>query len=154
LIRNFLVGWAASFVTCRAGSAKRIVLGTKMARLAQPHTVARAPRVKLAGTVLTLLVLENGRQLRADLHQLSTTGGLLHLDQPLDEGIKVELAFHVGKNTVRSKARVLFPIWATHGCLQPFEFDGLSQEDVRKLELNVQELLQSSSSPASPQTCT
>ncbi|MBV8053090.1 MAG: hypothetical protein JOZ80_18025 [Acidobacteriaceae bacterium] len=123
-----------------------------MPRFAQPHAVPRAPRVKLAGTVLTLLVLESGRQLRAGLHQLSTTGGLLHLDQALDEGIKVELAFHVGKNTVRGKARMLFPIWATQGCLQPFEFDELSAEDIRKLDLNVQELLQSSSSPASPRT--
>jgi hypothetical protein len=123
-----------------------------MARFAQPHTVTRAPRVKLAGTVLTLLVLENGRQLRADLHQLSTTGGLLHLDQPLDEGIKVEVAFHVGGSTVRGKARMLFPIWATQGYLQPFEFDGLSADDIRKLNLNVQELLQTSSSPTSPAT--
>jgi len=123
-----------------------------MARFAQPHAIARAPRVKLAGTVLTLLVLENGRQLRADLHQLSTTGGLLHIEQPLDEGIKVELAFHIGKNTVRGKARMLFPIWATQGCLQPFEFDGLSADDTRRLELNVQDLLQSSSSSASLRT--
>jgi len=120
-----------------------------MARFAQPHAIPRAPRVKLAGTVLTLLVLENGRQLRADLHQLSTTGGLLHIEHPLDEGIKVELAFHIGKNTVRGKARLLFPIWATQGCLQPFEFDGLSGEDIRALELNVQNLRQSSSSAAS-----
>jgi len=116
----------------------------KMARFAQPHTVTRAPRVKLAGTVLTLLLLENGRQLRANLHQLSTTGGLLHLDQPLDEGIKVELAFRVGKGTVRGKARILFPLWATQGCLQPFEFDELSKDDLRRLEVSLRDLLQSS----------
>jgi hypothetical protein len=126
-----------------------IVLVSTMARFAQPHSVARAPGVKLAGTVLKVLVLEIGRQLRADLHQLSTTGGLLHVEQPLDEGIRVELAFHIGRNTVRGKARMLFPIWATQGCLQPFEFDGLSADDIRKLELNVQKLLRSSSSPAS-----
>jgi len=117
-----------------------------MTRFAQPHTVPRAPRAKLAGTVLTLLVLENGRQLRADLHQLSTTGGLLHLDQPLDEGIKVELAFHLGKSTVRGKARILFPIWATQGCLQPFEFDGLAEEQTQSLQQALQPLLESSGS--------
>lgn len=123
-----------------------------MVRFAQPNTVTRAPRVKLAGTVLTLLLLENGRQLRADLHQLSSTGGLLHLDKPLDEGITVELVFHIGKNTVRGKARILFPIWATQGCLQPFEFNGLSEEEARNLQLDLQQLLDSSMPPALPRT--
>ncbi|HXZ31334.1 MAG TPA: hypothetical protein VEH30_03565 [Terriglobales bacterium] len=123
-----------------------------MVRFAPRNTVTRAPRVKLAGTVLTLLLLENGRQLRADLHQLSITGGLLHLEKPLDEGISVELAFHIGKNTVRGKARMLFPIWATQGCLQPFEFDGLSEEETRNLQLDLQQLLDSSTASASPPT--
>lgn len=104
----------------------------------------RPPRVKLAGTVLILLLLENGRQLRARLHQLSTTGGLISLDKPLDEGIKVELAFHVGKSTVRGKARVLFPMWATQGCLQPFKFDELPEEDLRKLAGDLHNLLECS----------
>jgi len=113
-----------------------------MSRFAQPNATARAPRVKLGGTVLSLLLLENGRQLHARLHQVSTSGGLLHVDQPLDEGIKVELAFHVGKATVRGKARLFFPMWATQGCLQPFAFDNLSDEDVRKLQLDLQKLLE------------
>src|SRR3984893_17945380 len=67
----------------------------------------RAPRVKLGGTILALLRLENGRQIRARLHQLSFTGGLLQLDKPLDEGIKVEVMFHVGGSTVRNNAAML-----------------------------------------------
>jgi hypothetical protein len=121
-----------------------------MVKFAQPNTVPRAPRVKLAGTVLILLLLENGRQLHARLHQLSISGGLLHLDQPLDEGIKVELAFHVGKNTVRGKARMLFPMWATHGYLQPFEFDSLPEEDIRHLQLDLQKLLEATTLSVSP----
>jgi hypothetical protein len=115
-----------------------------MPKAAARHTTTRAPRVKLAGTVLVLLLLENGRQLRGRLHQLSVTGGQLHLDQPLDEGIKVELVFHVGKSTVRSKARMLFPMWATQGCLQPFRFDDLSEQDSGKLQADLQQLLASS----------
>lgn len=124
-----------------------------MVKFAQPKTVPRAPRVKLAGTALILLLLENGRQLHARLHQLSTTGGLLHLDKPLDEGISVELAFHVGKNTVRGKARLLFPMWATQGYLQPFEFDSLPEEDMRNLQLDLQKFLESStlSATSSPE---
>src|ERR1700675_4153567 len=89
----------------------------------------RAPRVKLAGTVLALVRLESGREIRARLHQLSFTGGLLHLEAPLDEGIKAEVMFHVGGSTIRSKAAVHFPMWATQGCLQPFEFADLSEDD-------------------------
>ena len=109
----------------------------------QASDARRAPRVKLAGTILALVRLESGRQVRARLHQLSFTGGLLHLDKPLDEGIKAEVMFHVGGNTIRGKAAMLFPMWATAGCLQPFEFADLAEEDRRKLEIDLQQLLSS-----------
>jgi hypothetical protein len=103
----------------------------------------RAPRVKFAGTILALVRLESGRQIRARLHQLSFTGGLLQLEKPLDEGIKVEVMFHVGGSTVRSKAAMLFPMWATQGCLQPFEFAELGEEARLKLETDLQKFLAS-----------
>lgn len=114
-----------------------------MPKFGQRQTGTRAPRVRLGGTVLSLMRLENGHQVRGRLHALSTTGGLLQLDAPLMEGIKVELIFHIGNTTIRGQARMLFPMWATHGCLQPFQFDDLSPEDLRNLELNLQILLQS-----------
>lgn len=114
---------------------------TIMTRSAQQKNVNRAPRVKLGGTVLFLARLENGRQLRGKLHQLSTSGGLLQLEKPLDEGIKVEVIFHVGDSTVRSKARMLFPMWATQGYLQPFEFDELNEPERSALQANLQKLL-------------
>jgi hypothetical protein len=99
--------------------------------------------VKLAGTVLALVRLENSRQVRARLHQLSFTGGLLHMEKPLDEGIKVEVMFHVGQCTVRSKAVMMFPMWATQGCLQPFEFTDLEEEHRSKLENDLKKFLDS-----------
>ncbi|HLW87562.1 MAG TPA: hypothetical protein VKR57_03665 [Terriglobales bacterium] len=119
-----------------------------MARSTEQKNANRAPRVKLGGSVLFLARLENGRQLRGKLHQLSTTGGLLQLEKPLDEGIKVEVIFHVGNSTVRSKARVLFPMWATQGYLQPFEFDELSDSERSSLQANLQKLLKSPASSA------
>jgi hypothetical protein len=107
----------------------------------QANDERRAPRVKLAGTILALVRLENGRQIRARLHQLSFTGGLLHLDAPLDEGIKAEVMFHVGGSTIRSKAAMLFPMWATQGCLQPFEFADLGEDDRLKLKANLERFL-------------
>lgn len=112
-----------------------------MARSAQQKNVNRAPRVKLGGTVLFLARLENGRQLGGKLHQLSTSGGLLQLEKPLDEGIKVEVIFHVGDTTIRSKAKMLFPMWATQGYLQPFEFDELNEAERSALQVNLQKLL-------------
>jgi hypothetical protein len=106
--------------------------------------------VKLAGTVLSLVRLENGRQTRGKLHQLSITGGLLHLENPLDEGIKVEVIFHVGSSTVRCKARMLFPMWATKGYLQPFEFADLGEEDRSNLQADLQRLLDSSAGVVVP----
>jgi hypothetical protein len=117
---------------------------------ASSKTGARAPRVRLAGTVLSLVRLENGRQTRGKLHQLSITGGLLHLEAPLDEGIKVEVIFHVGSSTVRSKARMLFPMWATQGYLQPFEFAELDEEDRCNLRVDLQRLLDCSAATIVP----
>ena len=93
----------------------------------------RASRVKLAGSVLALVLLENGRQIRGRLSQLSLNGGLLSLESPLDESIAVVVLFHLGVTTVRSRARMMFPMWATQGCQQPFRFLDLTQESRESL---------------------
>jgi hypothetical protein len=36
---------------------------------------------------------------------------------------------------------MLFPMWATQGYLQPFEFDGLDDEDRCNLQVDLQRLL-------------
>jgi hypothetical protein len=111
-----------------------------MPKSVQSKALDRPRRVKLAGSILMLLRMENGRQVTGKLHQLSITGGLVHLQKPLDEGIKVEVIFHVG-TTLRIRARMLFPLWATQGCLQPFAFKDLSEEDRHKLEQNLAKFL-------------
>jgi len=101
----------------------------------------RGPRVKLGGSVLALLQLQNRRQIRTRLNQLSSNGGLLQLEKPLDEGIVVEVLFHVGGTTVRSRAEMLFPMWATKGCLQPFRFKDLDDAMRTSLEEDLKSLL-------------
>jgi hypothetical protein len=98
-------------------------------------------RVKLGGAVLALVRMENGQQITARVHQLSTSGGLLWLETPLCEAIKVEVLFHLGSTTIRNRAVTLFPVWATNGYLQPFEFTGLDDEDRDKLHLDLEKLL-------------
>ena len=75
----------------------------------------RSTRVKLGGSILTVLVLENGRQIRGRMSQLSVNGGLLSLENPLDEGIRVTVVFHLGFNSIRSRGQMLFPMCATQG---------------------------------------
>ncbi len=106
------------------------------------HNVQRGPRVKLGGSVLALLLLENGRQIRSRVSQLSANGGLVSLEEPLDEGIPVTVLFHMGFS-VRCKAQMMFPMWATQGCLQPFRFLELSEAIREGLNRELESLVQS-----------
>ena len=112
-----------------------------MSQAPQMQRDKRGARVKLGGSVLALLQLQNGRQIRARLNQVSCNGGLLQLDQPLDEGIMIEILFHVGSTTVRNKAEMMFPMWATKGCLQPFRFKDIPGELRASLEEDLTSLL-------------
>jgi hypothetical protein len=103
--------------------------------------VERPFRVKLRGSVLVLVRLPNRRDVRAAFHQLSTTGGVIHLDKPLDEKLEVQLIFHLGETTIRGKAQMLFPMWATQGWMQPFRFVDLSDENRESLDANLKSFL-------------
>lgn len=100
----------------------------------QTKPVDRPFRVKLRGSVLVLVRLPNKRALRAAIHQLSTSGGVIHFEKPLDEKLEVELIFHISKSTIRSKAQMLFPMWATQGWMQPFRFVELSDVNRETLD--------------------
>jgi hypothetical protein len=104
-------------------------------------------RVKLRGSVLTLMRLPNRREIRGKLHQLSTTGGLMHLEKPLDEKLKVELIFHLGETTIREKVEMMFPMWATQGWLQPFRFVELPEANKSALQASLQQFIQGSQAP-------
>jgi len=101
----------------------------------------RAFRVKLRGSVLVLLRLPNKRSVRAAIHQLSTSGGIIHLEKPLDEKLEVEVIFHIREATIRGKAQMLFPMWATQGWMQPFRFVGLSDASRESLDANLKSFL-------------
>ena len=106
-----------------------------------PPKGQRASRVRLGGSVLALVLLENGRQIRGRLNQLSVNGGVASLEHPLDEGIKVTLVFHVGETSFRCRGQMLFPMWATQGCLQPFRFVELTVTDSTALALQLEALV-------------
>jgi hypothetical protein len=91
-------------------------------------------RVKLRGSVLALVRLPNRRSIRASFQVLSTTGGIIHLEKPLDEKLEVEFIFHIQRSTIRCHAQMLFPMWATQGWMQPFRFLDLSDDSRQSLD--------------------
>jgi len=111
--------------------------------------MARPFRVKLRGSVLVLLRLPNRRDVRAAIHQLSVTGGVVHLEKPLDEKLEVQLIFHLKDATIREKAQMLFPMWATQGWMQPFRFVNLSDESRDTLDANLKSLIGEAAKSAS-----
>ena len=98
-------------------------------------------RVKLRGSVLVLVRLPNKRSVRAAIHQLSVSGGVIHLEKPLDEKLEVEMIFHLQKQTIRSKAQMLFPMWATQGWMQPFRFVDLAEKNRETLDAGLKSFL-------------
>jgi hypothetical protein len=108
----------------------------------QDSMVQRPFRVKLRGSVLVLMRLPNKRSVRGAFHQLSITGGVIHLEKPLEEKLEVELIFHLREQTIRSKAQLLFPMWATQGWMQPFRFVDLPNASRELLDLSLKSFLQ------------
>ena len=106
----------------------------------------RGSRVKLGGSILALVLLENGRQVRGRMNQLSVNGGLVSLEQPLDEGIRVTVLFHMGCTSIRCRARMIFPMWATQGCLQPFRFLELPEASRASLNRELENLVRAGAS--------
>ena len=97
--------------------------------------------MKLGGSILALLLLENGRQIRGRMNQLSLNGGLISVQHPLDEGIRVTVLFHLGSTSIRCRAQTMFPMWATNGCLQPFRFLDLPELSRSRLTQELRDLV-------------
>jgi len=117
-----------------------------MSSIASTQKGHRGQRVRLGGSILALLLLENGRQIRGRMNQLSVNGGLLSLQNPLDEGIRVTVLFHLGCTSVRCRAQMLFPMWATQGCLQPFRFLELPETSHSSLNRELENLVRAGAS--------
>lgn len=61
----------------------------------------------------------------------------MHVEKPLDEKLQVELIFHLQGMTIREKAVILFPMWATQGWLQPFRFLDLPERSKSTLHASL-----------------
>lgn len=104
-----------------------------MTHFPQPHPSRRAPRVTLGGAVAAAVSLDGGQRAKAKLQSLSTTGGLLHMIRPLRSGDFVEVAFDTKSGPVHGMAEMLAARKLAEGCVQPFRFIALSDDDHSRL---------------------
>ena len=105
-----------------------------MTHFPQPHPQRRSPRVNLGGSILALILLEDGHRAKAKLQTVSVTGGLLRMVRALTSGDFVEIAFQTQSGPVHGMAEMLNPAGvAGDGVLQPFRFIALEDNDHRTL---------------------
>jgi hypothetical protein len=108
----------------------------------QPDPANPARRVQIGGSVVVAIRSEGTQLVRAELCDLSATGGLLLLSKALEEGDFVEVALQTSKGTVHGMAELLVTKRKlTSGCLQPFRFVAMDDESHDKLRMALQSFL-------------
>jgi hypothetical protein len=107
----------------------------------QPNPANRAHRFRVGSSIVVAIRPEGSHPVRGKLHELSTTGGLLLLSKALEHGDFVELAFSTSKGTIHGMAELLAArCESTSGCLQPFRFVALADEDHTRLRMALESL--------------
>ena len=107
----------------------------------QPNPSKRARRIRLPGSVVVSLRSESSQPIRAKLHELSATGGLLVLTKGFEQGDFVEVSFQTSQGIVRGMAELLSVRRKSQsGCLQPFRFVALEDEYHTTLRMTLESL--------------
>jgi hypothetical protein len=101
-----------------------------MNHLPQLQFSRRAARVRPAEFTPAVIRVQSGGCTPGELQVISTTGGLLTLPQPLNQGSHIKLMFLTQTGPVLGEAEMLRPISWTE---QPFRFIALEQDDRRRL---------------------
>ena len=129
--------WTGASVTCLIPGRGDIVI-LAMTHFPQPHPQRRSPRVHLGGSILALVLLEDGERAKGKLQTVSVTGGLLRMASALTSGDFVEIAFQTQSGPVHGMAEMLHPTqMASDGVMQPFRFIALGDDDHRALRMVV-----------------
>jgi hypothetical protein len=113
-----------------------------MTHFPQPHPQRRAARVQLGGSVQAAIRLEDGQRARGKLQSISVTGGLLALVKALEDGDFIEITFSTRSGPVHGMAEMMSPTrHFANGCLQPFRFIALGDEEHRALRMAVDSVM-------------
>jgi len=101
-----------------------------------------ARRVKIHDSIVVAIRSEGRQPIRGKLRDLSATGGLLLLSKALEEGDFVELAIPTSAGTVHGMAELLATKQESpSGCMQPFRFVALDDENHSILHKALESLL-------------
>jgi hypothetical protein len=101
----------------------------------------RPRRVRMPGSVAVSVHLEGSGPLRAKLHEVSATGGLLLLSKALEQGDFVEVAFQTDHRVIRGMAELLaVRRQSASCCLQPFRFVALEDDAHTRLRMTLESL--------------
>jgi hypothetical protein len=107
----------------------------------RPNPAKPATRTKLSGSVVVGIRSCGTQPSSAKLHEISATGGLLIMPTALEQGEFVEVAFKTSQGTVRAMAELLaVKKESASGCLQPFRFIALDDEDHARLSMALDSL--------------
>jgi len=113
-----------------------------MTYFSQPHPAKRERRLKLSGSIVIAIRSEGTPTVRAKLHEISVTGGLLVVSKAFAHGEFVEVAFQTSMGTVHGMAELLAArCESASGCLQPFRFVALDDDDHTRLRMVLDSLL-------------
>jgi len=107
----------------------------------QPHPSNRERRLKLSGSVVVAIRSEGTQPVRAKLHELSATGGLLGVPMAFEYGYFVEVAFQTSMGTIHAMAELLAARRESSGYLQSFRFVALDDDDHTRLRMALDSLL-------------
>jgi hypothetical protein len=101
----------------------------------------KSPRAKLGGAVRVTVRGPGSQRLEARLHEISVTGGLLFLEESIEESSQRMLIFETPAGLVKETAEMLTPHWSTKGSLQPFRFTDPGERSQSRLQRALQHLL-------------
>src|SRR5207245_11165860 len=90
-----------------------------MTHFPQPNPQRRAPRIHLGGSVLALVMHDDGQRAKGKLQTISITGGLLRLGKSLGQGDFVEIAFQTQSGPVHGMAETLSPMSSSRDGFPP-----------------------------------
>jgi hypothetical protein len=97
------------------------------------------------GAVAVTVRCQGSTRIEARLHEISTSGGVIFLDEAIEERTHVMLVFENPAGLIKENAEMLPPHWATKGCLQPFRFTDPNERSQRRLQGTMSHLLGSKS---------
>jgi len=110
-----------------------------MSYFPEPNSANPARRVKVGNSVVVAIHPHGSQPVQGKLHDLSVTGGLLILPRALSHGEFVEVAFQTSQGMVRGMAELLEARReSTSGCIQPFRFVALNDDDHTRLSRAVE----------------